>query len=56
LESSGNSDGFGIIAKYFGRGVFDKPQQESIEAGVLPTLDPNLFQDLVGTLITELKK
>eukprot|EP01127_Copromyxa_protea_P023214 TRINITY_DN8636_c0_g1_i2.p1 TRINITY_DN8636_c0_g1~~TRINITY_DN8636_c0_g1_i2.p1 ORF type:complete len:893 (-),score=181.99 TRINITY_DN8636_c0_g1_i2:158-2836(-) len=56
LDTSGNNDGFGIIAKYFGRGVFDKPQQETVEAGVLPTLDPGLFQDLVGTLITELKK
>jgi len=33
-------DGFGVCAKYFGRGMFDKFAEQPLG---LPTLDPNLF-------------
>jgi len=39
LENS--NDGFLVVSKYFGRGMFDKSTEKSkVE---LPTLDPNLF-------------
>eukprot|EP01126_Amoeba_proteus_P012592 TRINITY_DN15191_c1_g1_i1.p1 TRINITY_DN15191_c1_g1~~TRINITY_DN15191_c1_g1_i1.p1 ORF type:complete len:332 (-),score=76.20 TRINITY_DN15191_c1_g1_i1:48-1043(-) len=50
LENT-SSEGFSVIAKYFGRGVFDKPLVETIEVGVLPTLDPGLFKDFVGDFV-----
>eukprot|EP01126_Amoeba_proteus_P057859 TRINITY_DN7402_c0_g1_i5.p1 TRINITY_DN7402_c0_g1~~TRINITY_DN7402_c0_g1_i5.p1 ORF type:complete len:134 (-),score=36.34 TRINITY_DN7402_c0_g1_i5:199-600(-) len=56
LENS-SSEGFNVIAKYFSRGVFDRvPPVETVETGVLPTLDPALFKELVGDLLSEQKK
>jgi hypothetical protein len=39
-------EGFGIVAEYFGRGLFNRSLHEPVADIAIPTLDSDLFRDL----------
>jgi len=46
-QLEGTTDGFSVVAKYFGRGLFNKPAHEA--ESLMPTLDPSQFPNLFPT-------